>query len=100
MLVQTPKTVYVVEVKRKNHIDSVIEDEVRRKIKWLPIRSGMAVRPVLVYAGEISKSVEADGYFGEVGFRELARDCGNYEGTDCIKNTICALKGLEVWRRF
>lgn len=66
LLVQTPKTVYVVEVKRKKHIDSVIEDEVRRKVKRLPVRSGMAVRPVLVYAGEISKAVEADGYFDAI----------------------------------
>ena len=63
LLVQTPKTAYVVEVKRKNFIDSGIEEEVRQKMKRLPIRAGMTVRPVLVYAGELSKSVEADGYF-------------------------------------
>jgi len=63
LLVQTPKTAYVVEVKRKNFIDSSIEDEVRRKLDRLPVRPGMTIRPVLVYAGELSKSVEADGYF-------------------------------------
>ena len=63
LLVQTPKTAYVVEVKRKNFIDSSIEDEVRRKMNRLPLRPGMTIRPVLVYAGELAKSVEADGYF-------------------------------------
>jgi hypothetical protein len=64
--VQTPKTAYVIEVKRKNFIDSGIEEEVRQKMKRLPIRAGMTVRPVLVYAGELSKSVEADGYFDAI----------------------------------
>lgn len=31
--------------------------------KRTSIRPGMTVRPVLVYAGELAKSVEADGYF-------------------------------------
>lgn len=66
LLVQTPKTAYVVEVKRKNFIDSGIEEDVRQKIKRLPVRPGMTVRPVLVYAGELAKSVEADGYFDAI----------------------------------
>ena len=66
LLVQTPKTAYVVEVKRKNYIDTEIEAEVGMKIKRLPMRLGMTVRPVLVYAGELSKSVEADGYFDAI----------------------------------
>ena len=66
LLVQTPRTAYVVEVKRKRFIDSDIEDEVRKKISRLPLRTGMSVRPVLVYAGELAKSVEASGYFDAI----------------------------------
>lgn len=66
LLIQTPRTAYVVEVKRRNYIDSGIEEEVRRKISRMPIRAGMSVRPVLVYAGELAKSVEADGYFDAI----------------------------------
>ena len=66
LLVQTPKTAYVVEVKRKNYIDADVENEVRQKIKRLPVRAGISVRPVLVYAGELAKSVEADGYFDAI----------------------------------
>ncbi len=60
---QTPQTAYVVEAKRKALIDASIEGEVRQKIKRLPLRPGVAVRQVLVYAGELAKAVEADGYF-------------------------------------
>ena len=55
-----------IEVKRKNFIDSGIEEDVRQKIKRLPVRPGVTVRPVLVYAGELAKSVEADGYFDAI----------------------------------
>lgn len=57
---------YVVEVKRKDLIDASVEDEVRQIIKRLPLRPGMAVRPVLVYAEELAKAVEADGYFAAI----------------------------------
>ena len=66
LLVQTRRTVYVIEVKRKNYIASGIEDEVAQKIRRLPVRKGVTVRPVLVYVGELSKAVEADGYFGAI----------------------------------
>lgn len=63
LLVQTRKAAYVVEVKRKNRIGPEIEDEVADKMRRLPLRPGMGRRPVLVYAGELSKAVEADGFF-------------------------------------
>jgi len=66
LLIQTPKTAYVVEVKRKNLIDPSVEEEMRTKISRLPVRPGVSVRPVLVYTGELSKTVEADGYFDAV----------------------------------
>ena len=66
LLVQTRRTVYVIEVKRKNYIASGIEDEVAQKIRRLPVRKGVTVRPVLVYVGELSKAVEADGYFDAI----------------------------------
>ena len=63
LLVQTPRTAYVVEVKRKN-IDGDIEKDVEEKMKLLHVRKNVSKRPVLVYDGEISPRVEADGYFG------------------------------------
>ena len=63
LLIQTPKTAFVVEVKRKRTIGPAVEDEVRRKIRLLTVKNGKSKRAVLVYEGEIAKSIEADGYF-------------------------------------
>lgn len=62
LLVQTPRTVYVVEVKRKD-IDGDVEKDVEEKMKLLRVRKNVSKRPVLVYDGEITPRVEADGYF-------------------------------------
>lgn len=66
LLIQTPRTAYVVEVKRRNEIDSTIEDEVAERIKRLPLREGMSARPVLVYDGKLDPVVEGNGYFDAV----------------------------------
>ena len=63
LLVQTARTAYVVEVKRKKSIGVEIEDEVESKIKRLPLRKGVSARPVLVYDGELDGAVEGNGYF-------------------------------------
>ena len=62
LLVQTPRTVYVVEVKRKD-IDGGVEKDVEEKMRLLHVRKNVSKRPVLVYDGEISPRIEADGYF-------------------------------------
>ena len=63
LLIQTQKTAYVVEVKRMNLIDHGVEKEMQERVKRLPVRPGLNKRPVLVYAGELAKQIEADGYF-------------------------------------
>ena len=66
LLVQTACTAYAVEVKRMKHIGSEIEDEMREKIRRLPLRAGMSVRPVLVYDGELAPIVSGRGYFDAI----------------------------------
>lgn len=66
LLVQTARTAYVVKIKRMGHIGSEIEVEVAEKLRRLPVRPGISKRPVLLYAGELAKSVEADGFFDAV----------------------------------
>ena len=66
LLVQTPKTAYVVEVKRCCEIGPEIEDEVRNRMKRLPLRPGMSKRPVLVYDGHLDPVVEASGFFAAI----------------------------------
>ena len=38
-------------------------DEVREKVRRLKVSSGLSIRTALVYAGELSEGVPADGYF-------------------------------------
>ena len=72
LLIQTPRTAYVVEIKRRRELGVEIIDEVERKIKRLPLRKGMSSRPVLVFDGELHPAVEASGYFDAViPFRRL-----------------------------
>ena len=66
LLIQTSRTAYVVEIKRQKEIGPEIEEEVRRKIARLPLRSGVAPRPVLVYDGNLAPSVEGTGFFDAV----------------------------------
>lgn len=66
LLIQTARTAYVVEVKHRQEIRADIVDEVEDKIARLPLRKSMSARPVLVYEGELAKSVEGSGYFDAV----------------------------------
>lgn len=63
LLVQLPRCVYVVEVKRKERIRASVEAEVQEKVDRLSLPSGKSVKTVLVYDGEIDPSIEEDGYF-------------------------------------
>ena len=66
LLVQTARTAYVVEIKRKRYIDEDIEAEVERKIDRLPLRKGVSARAVLVYDGELDPVVEGNGFFDAI----------------------------------
>lgn len=66
LLVQTACSAYVVEIKRMKRIGSEIEDEMREKIRRLPLREGMSARPVLVYDGELAPVVSGRGYFDAI----------------------------------
>ena len=63
LLVQTPRTVYAVEIKRKNRIGREVEEDVEQKLKRLKVRRGISIRPVLVYDGELEPQLSGSGYF-------------------------------------
>lgn len=63
LLVQTPRTAYAVEIKRKNRIGREVEAEMEQKLKRLKVRKGMSIRPVLVYDGELDPQLSGSGYF-------------------------------------
>ena len=66
LLVQTRKSVYVVEIKRKRHIGESIEAEVAEKVARLRRRRGLSVRTALVYEGDLAPVVRGDGYFDAI----------------------------------
>ena len=66
LLVQTRKSVCVVEVKHRKKIGEEVEDEVAEKIRRLPLRKGISVRTALVYLGELDPVVEGNAYFDAV----------------------------------
>ena len=72
LLIQTKRTQYVVEIKRRESIGEWVVSEVEEKLaKFKPSRM-VTVVPVLVYDGRLSKRVLADGYFGRtISAREL-----------------------------
>ena len=66
LLLQTRRTMYVIEVKRKREIGREVIREMEEKVRLLPKRSGISVRTALVYDGNLAPIVESDGYFDAV----------------------------------
>lgn len=72
LLLQTRRSLCVVEIKRQREIGREVIDEVAEKVRRIPHRDGMSVRTALVYEGTLAPIVEADGYFDAiVPFRRL-----------------------------
>lgn len=62
LLLQSEKSVVVVEIKRKNEIGPDIESEIAAKVKALSMPRDVSVRTALVYEGRLSPSVGTSGY--------------------------------------
>lgn len=63
LLVQTNKSVCIVEIKRRVRISDSIEAEMAEKVRRLKVGKGKSVRTALVYEGSLSQKVIDDGYF-------------------------------------
>lgn len=67
LLLQAKSAYYLVEIKkRRTKIGREIVDEVRRKAKLLKRPREVSLRTAVVHAGEIARSVEAEGYFDAI----------------------------------
>ena len=66
LLLQTARSLHVVEIKRKRAIGPEIEREVREKIARLRAPEGLSVRTALVYEGTLDPAIRADGFFDAV----------------------------------
>ena len=65
-MLQTRRSMWVVEFKRKAEIGADVIDEVSQKVRRLGVRQETSVRTALVYVGRLSPAVEAEGYFDAV----------------------------------
>ena len=66
LLIQTRKSVFVVEVKRKNEIGEEVEREVAEKVARLSVPRDKSVRTALVYEGRLLPIVRANAYFDAI----------------------------------
>jgi hypothetical protein len=72
LLIQTRRTIYVIEVKRMREIGRDIISEVDRKVRAIERPEGVSARTALVYDGHLSPVAAADGYFDAIiPFRKL-----------------------------
>jgi hypothetical protein len=65
-MLQTRRSIYVVEVKRRNELGHEVVDEMEEKISRIRRPRGVSMKTALVYDGHLAKTVEADGYFDAV----------------------------------
>ena len=65
-MIQTRRTICIVEAKRRKEIGRDIIDEVDRKVRAIDHPAGVSVRTALVYDGEFSPVAATDGYFDAI----------------------------------
>ena len=66
LLIQTRRSLVVVEIKRRKDIGREVIDEVDEKIRAIERPEGVSIRTALVYDGHLSPVVAADGYFDAI----------------------------------
>lgn len=66
LLLQTARSIYLIEIKRQTEIGSEVIDEVDQKVRRIKCPKGTAVKTALVYDGCLARTVEADGYFDAI----------------------------------
>ena len=72
LMLQTRRSLWLVEVKRKKEIGREIETEIERKVNALSRPEGVSSKTALVYDGHLSPLVASDGYFDAIiPFRQL-----------------------------
>ena len=66
LLIQTRKSVCIVEVKHQARIGESVEREVAEKLRRLKVASGVSKRTALVYCGELAPIVRSNGFFDAI----------------------------------
>ena len=88
LLLQTRRSVCVVEIKRRRELGEEVEAEVARKVARLKVAHGTSVRTALVYDGHLAPVVRGNGYFDAIvssrellGIPERGLSCRDMEAT-------------------
>jgi hypothetical protein len=63
LMLLTKRATYVVEVKRRKHIDVSVIPEMQEKLRHLRPDPDRSIRTALVYHGELDRRVEEERYF-------------------------------------
>lgn len=63
LLVQTPRSVWVIEAKRRVRIGEEVVEEVREKLARIRFKGRKSIRTALVYCGELAPTVRGSGFF-------------------------------------
>lgn len=66
LLLQTRSTLYLCEIKYRKIIDSGVISELKEKIKRLKAPKTISIRPILIYVGEISATIEDEDFFDHI----------------------------------
>ncbi|KPA13530.1 ATPase family protein [Candidatus Magnetomorum sp. HK-1] len=66
LLIQTKYTLYICEIKFRNFISKQVIIEVQKKINILKVPKGISIRPILIYSGELEKSILKEDFFDQV----------------------------------
>ena len=66
LLIQTRRTICLVEIKRMREIGREVISEVDAKMRAIERPDGISIRTALVYDGHLSPLVKADGYFDAI----------------------------------
>jgi Holliday junction resolvase-like predicted endonuclease len=75
LLIQTRRTVYAVEIKRRKMIGPEIMEEMSEKVSRLQVAKGISVRTALVYEGKLSPQIEAEHGFDVIILVSKIMDC-------------------------
>lgn len=59
LLIQTERSVWIVEVKRGAELGVEVAQELVQKVRRLPVREGVSVRTALIYAGRVTEDLRA-----------------------------------------
>ena len=66
LLLQTRRSIYLIEIKRRNELGYEVVDEMDEKISRITRPHGVSIKTALVFAGNLAKTVEADGYIDAI----------------------------------